>query len=222
MALRSRSRTEQSDRALRAKISAERRQQTRTVRASGPNGCGPSDDSLSISPASGLFNPTSCHDSDLEILSLPPVTYPFSSSISLLYSMPQQLGNSSQSRSTSVPLGKVTRGHSCTLCSQRKVRCDGKRPCSTCIKSSRTSECRSSRPAVLTSLARDGPSSREHALIQRLRHYEGLLTAHGIPITTGRGTGDESKPGTEATSPKPKSDDGHVIMQRGHPRFVDK
>lgn len=30
---------------------------------------------------------------------------------------------------------RVTRGHSCTLCSQKKIRCDGERPCSSCVKS---------------------------------------------------------------------------------------
>ncbi|KAK5988371.1 Aurofusarin cluster transcription factor aurR2 [Cladobotryum mycophilum] len=108
---------------------------------------------------------------------------------------------------------KLTRGHSCVACHQRKVKCDGKRPCSTCVKSSRAADCRSARPS----------SSRQSAvtdqtLLLRLRRYEHLLIANGIPLN--------GQPGEEEGTPsrdtmETDGDDGHMIIQRGHPRFVE-
>jgi hypothetical protein len=97
---------------------------------------------------------------------------------------------------------KLTRGHSCMACNQRKVKCDGKRPCSTCVKTSRAAECRSARPLLL-----------------RLKRYEQLLMAHGIPLDASTGEEGEANMLDEADS---EIDDGHVIIQGGHPRFVQK
>ncbi|KAK3353999.1 C6 transcription factor domain-containing protein [Lasiosphaeria hispida] len=103
---------------------------------------------------------------------------------------------------------RFTRGHSCVTCYQRKVKCDGKRPCSTCVKTSRASECRSARPSGPGRLS----TANEHAILLRLRRYENLLTVNGIPLN-----GAEEDEGTLWES----MGDGHMIIQGGHPRFVD-
>ena len=99
---------------------------------------------------------------------------------------------------------KLTRGHSCRACYIRKVKCDGKRPCTTCVKTSRAAECRSARPLLL-----------------RLKRYENLLVANGIPLDAPAGE-EEGDMNILDDEPDSENDDGHVIMQGGHPRFVQK
>lgn len=142
-----------------------------------------------------------------------------------------QASSQSAHSGPSSPVFKLTRGHSCTLCSQRKVRCDVKRPCNTCARSGRAAHCQSPRPIGLAARVRDA-KAHELALIRRLRYCESLLTAHGIPFPAPEEPlSDEAGPGNEGitlikaitSTAYPKSeDDGHVIKQRGHPRFVDK
>lgn len=70
---------------------------------------------------------------------------------------------------------KVTRGHSCILCQQRKVRCDKSKPCSNCVKAG--VECRVVPPQPPRRRKKRVP---ERDLVERLRQYEALLTQHGI------------------------------------------
>jgi hypothetical protein len=100
---------------------------------------------------------------------------------------------------------KLTRGHSCIACYQRKVKCDGQRPCSTCVKTSRAAECRSARPLG--------------QLMLRLKRYEHLLMANGIPLDA---SASEESEANMLDGPDSEIDDGHVIIQGGHPRFVQK
>lgn len=70
---------------------------------------------------------------------------------------------------------KLTRGHSCVLCQQRKVRCDKNKPCANCLKAG--VEC--------TVVAPQPPRRRkkkpqERELVDRLRKYETLLSQHGV------------------------------------------
>lgn len=73
---------------------------------------------------------------------------------------------------------KITRGHSCILCQQRKVRCDRQKPqCSNCVKA--RAECIPSTPAA--------PRRRRRKLSEmdisaRLRKYEHLLRVNGIRL----------------------------------------
>ncbi|KAK3318733.1 fungal-specific transcription factor domain-containing protein [Apodospora peruviana] len=104
------------------------------------------------------------------------------------------------------------RGHSCVTCYQRKVKCDGRRPCSTCVRHARGGECRSSKAVG---------SASDQAVLARLRRYEALLTANGIPLTATRSEGDDGDVDDDVVRESIESDDGHNIIQRGHPRFVD-
>ncbi|KAH6895322.1 fungal-specific transcription factor domain-containing protein [Thelonectria olida] len=61
---------------------------------------------------------------------------------------------------------KLTRGTSCVLCQQRKVRCDKNKPCANCVKAK--VECRK--------------RLQEKDLIDRLKKYESLLAEHGVKV----------------------------------------
>ena len=71
---------------------------------------------------------------------------------------------------------KITRGHSCILCQQRKVKCDRQKPCSNCTKA--RVECVASTP---THPRRRRRKLTEIDLAARLRRYEQLLRDHGVP-----------------------------------------
>ncbi|KAI1202162.1 fungal-specific transcription factor domain-containing protein [Nemania serpens] len=70
---------------------------------------------------------------------------------------------------------KVTRGHSCVLCQQRKVRCDKKKPCSNCVRAG--VDCRVVPPQPPRRRKKRIP---ERDLVDRLRRYEILLSQNGI------------------------------------------
>ncbi|KAL1840147.1 hypothetical protein VTJ49DRAFT_763 [Mycothermus thermophilus] len=70
---------------------------------------------------------------------------------------------------------KLTRGHSCVLCQQRKVRCDKQKPCANCVKAQ--VECRVVPPQPPR---RRKKKPQERDLIDRLRKYESLLTQAGV------------------------------------------
>lgn len=70
---------------------------------------------------------------------------------------------------------KLTRGHSCVLCQQRKVRCDKQKPCANCLKAQ--VECRVVPPQPPR---RRKKKPHERDLIDRLRKYESLLSQHGV------------------------------------------
>ncbi|GAD92892.1 hypothetical protein NCU04390 [Paecilomyces variotii No. 5] len=70
----------------------------------------------------------------------------------------------------------VTRGHSCVLCHQRKVRCDQQKPCANCVKV--RAEC-----IVIPSQPprrRVKKKLEQRDLIERLNKYEKILAQHGI------------------------------------------
>lgn len=110
---------------------------------------------------------------------------------------------------------RFTRGHSCAPCYQRKVKCDGQRPCSTCVKHSRQTDCHTAHPAVVRLTA-----AGHEAIMSRLRHCENLLAANGISVDDQGPTGQVESPlSLRGTT---EDEDGHVIIHRGHLRFVDK
>lgn len=70
---------------------------------------------------------------------------------------------------------KLTRGHSCVLCQQRKVRCDKNKPCANCVKAG--VECKVVPPQPPR---RRKKKPHERELVERLRKYETLLSQHGV------------------------------------------
>lgn len=72
---------------------------------------------------------------------------------------------------------KLTRGTSCVLCQQRKVRCDKNKPCANCVKAK--VECRVIPPQPPR---RRKKRLQEKDLIDRLKKYETLLAEHGVKV----------------------------------------
>ncbi|KAJ9149031.1 C6 zinc finger domain-containing protein [Pleurostoma richardsiae] len=70
---------------------------------------------------------------------------------------------------------KLTRGHSCVLCQQRKVRCDKNKPCANCVKAQ--VECKVVPPQPPR---RRKKKPHERELVERLKKYESLLAQHGV------------------------------------------
>lgn len=77
---------------------------------------------------------------------------------------------------TAAAASKSQRVLSCILCAQRKVKCDRKSPCSNCTKVG--AQCISA-AAVPRQRRRRFP---ERELLERLRHYEHLLSENNIPF----------------------------------------
>lgn len=72
-------------------------------------------------------------------------------------------------------VNKLTRGTSCVLCQQRKVRCDRNKPCANCVKAG--AECRVIPPQPPR---RRRKKLQEKDLLDRLRKYETLLAQNGV------------------------------------------
>ncbi|EFQ33167.1 fungal specific transcription factor domain-containing protein [Colletotrichum graminicola] len=70
---------------------------------------------------------------------------------------------------------KLTRGTSCVLCQQRKVRCDKNKPCANCVKA--RVECRVIPPQPPR---RRKKRLQERDLVDRLKKYENLLAENGV------------------------------------------
>lgn len=73
--------------------------------------------------------------------------------------------------------------HACVRCSERKVKCDKKHPCTACLRFD--FEC-AYRPLGPRKLKKQSASHR--ALIQRLKRYESLLQEQGIDVGANVGT----------------------------------
>ncbi|KAJ5935009.1 hypothetical protein N7466_004556 [Penicillium verhagenii] len=69
----------------------------------------------------------------------------------------------------------LTRGHSCILCQQRKVRCDQQKPCTGCVRAQ--VECKVVPPQPARRKKR---KAEEDDLIHRLEKYEAIMTQNGI------------------------------------------
>jgi Fungal Zn(2)-Cys(6) binuclear cluster domain len=128
-------------------------------------------------------------------------------------------GNRSPSKPSASTANKITRGHSCLSCQQRKVKCDGQRPCSTCVKS--RDECTPAKfsKAFRRRAVRSAASS--DLLLSRLKQCEELLQAHGINIEDERVVSDNHG-AQDARAPASNSDEGKMIFDQGRPRYVEK
>ena len=138
------------------------------------------------------------------------------------------------SASGQTPLTKITRGHSCLLCQQRKVKCDRQKPCSNCIKAQ--AKCVPSTPSL--------PRRRKRKLTEidlaaKLRKYEHLLKIHGVNINEDipeEFETDEPLPQNKSpnhhefqllsmNAPSPRTserDGGSLFTNKGNSHYVDK
>ena len=140
------------------------------------------------------------------------------------------------------PANKRLKLHSCTLCQQRKVKCDRQDPCSACSKAQ--VECCFRAPVPSRRLKRSAP---EQSLVARLKRYEELLKSSGISIPEldrddseiipGRnnadtlnteGTAIGLRRGLSQSSTRPEmtgptsAKTGRLIVERGMSRYVEK
>ena len=141
--------------------------------------------------------------------------------------------------SPTVSSQKITRGHSCVLCQQRKVKCDRQKPCSNCIKA--RAECIPSAPTVPRRRRR---KFTEQDLSARLKKYEYLLKKHGVKVEhdepneekddsipyvhVERGLSMGSSPPRDCLSMgssalrDPKQSQGILFKDRNNSRYVEK
>jgi len=97
--------------------------------------------------------------------------------------MPSQTANSGNSAQPQVPPHQ----HSCTICRQRKVKCDKQQRCSNCVKAG--VECVYGLPGRPRRRMGNGTgiSAQEvskEELLHRLRRYETLFRKHGLKFET--------------------------------------
>src|SRR4051794_23486328 len=107
------------------------------------------------------------------------------------------LASPSKTPETVAPANKITRGHSCILCQQRKVKCDRQKPCSNCIKA--RAECIPSAP---TAPRRRRRKFSEQDLATKLRKYEQLLKKHGVKIEEDDHSDEQNTQGAHPSEPR--------------------
>ena len=117
------------------------------------------------------------------------------------------------------PSAKITRGHSCLSCQQRKVRCDGRRPCSSCTKSG--GECISAKVSTASRRRDVGSGIISNRLLARLKRCEELLQAHGTKIEEDCAAGESDGIKLAAASAS-KVTGGQMILEHGHSRYIEK
>ncbi|KAM5436479.1 hypothetical protein MferCBS31731_005757 [Microsporum ferrugineum] len=113
---------------------------------------------------------------------------------------------------------RITRNHSCFSCQQRKVRCDGQQPCSSCRRNG--TDCvpgRRTKPSMQRRETKAAVAARER-LMRRLRCCEEALRAHGIQVDDEQ-TG-ESAP-RELLLPSPAPPQGQMIVKSTDSRYVE-
>lgn len=130
-----------------------------------------------------------------------------------------------QSSPAPTSANRINRGHACSSCSRRKIRCDGQRPCAACLKT--RIEC-GGKPAATPQRRRPKKSLSQQDVLSRLRWEEDQSQAGGIDAheatlerSKGRPAGIETTYNNSGSS-EPRADTERVILEQGHPRYVDK
>ena len=133
----------------------------------------------------------------------------------------------SQSPAVGSPSTNITRGHSCVLCQQRKVKCDRQKPCSNCVKA--RAECVASPPAPPRRRKR---KFAEVDLSLKVERYERLLKNNGVKLgddeiikdqngfrdlNLGKGLSFDAP-----RSPKSNGTRGTLLRRHGKTHYVEK
>ncbi len=122
----------------------------------------------------------------------------------------------SQTPESTSPSIKITRGHSCVLCQQRKVKCDRQKPCSNCIKS--RAECV---PSTVTVPRRRRKKLSEADLAAKLRRYEHLLKTHSVKFEDEDTAVDSRSNNEDRGEFSPQSGEARLSMNVPRPRDVE-
>jgi hypothetical protein len=88
---------------------------------------------------------------------------------------------------------------SCNRCIARKVKCDRRTPCKSCIR--HKAECVFKAAPTLEKRPR---RARDQVYVDRLKHYESLLQEHGINISKQSGGSDPLDVAVNTTQVVPK------------------
>jgi hypothetical protein len=115
--------------------------------------------------------------------------------------------HSADASSPAAPTTKPQRVLSCVLCSQRKVKCDRKSPCTNCVKAG--AQCVSA-ASVPRQRRRRFP---ERELLDRLRLYEDLLRKHKIPFQPLHASPTSSSRGNDDQTHNPEPSNAGSIEQ---------
>ena len=114
---------------------------------------------------------------------------------------------------------KLTRGHSCVLCQQRKVRCDRQKPCANCVKAQ--VECKVVPPQP--------PRRRKKKLVERdyaeqVKRIKTALSRAGINyadlIDDNPDDVEDLEQGLNGLKTSPSSTADYASPGRGHDRSV--
>ncbi|KAJ5884322.1 hypothetical protein N7504_011894 [Penicillium tannophilum] len=110
----------------------------------------------------------------------------------------------------------LTRGNSCMLCQQRKVRCDQQKPCSGCVRAQ--VECK---VAPIQPPRRKKRKTQEVDLIGRLKRYEALMTQNGVNFSSILDT-DRERNASEMASDIQNPSPGPVSPKTADSRGVNR
>lgn len=111
------------------------------------------------------------------------------------------------------------------LCQQRKVKCDGQKPCSTCVKSGK--ECIAQQPS-LPRRRKPRVSAPKPEAVFRLQHVKQTLQdSNAKPEGATPENSEEKRIDIESTpsgsrSPESQLPQGTLIVERGQSRYVEK
>lgn len=124
--------------------------------------------------------------------------------------------------------------HSCSLCQQRKVKCDRRGPCANCTKAQ--AECIFREPAPVRRRKRKAPETDPYAALAR---YEMILNRLGVNLDTFDGDDTPSKAPEESVQPAHAAamkeagraerangtgfvNTGRLIIREGRSRYLEK
>lgn len=146
---------------------------------------------------------------------------------------------STTTTTTTATAVKITRGHSCLACQQRKVKCDGQRPCSTCIKHGVQCVAKPASAPRKRKAKEAGLTTGKQDVLERIKKLEQSLEGQseegglGIKIPSQTSSGQSSPPrlnrvsGLWATIEELKASEsgkigGQMVNEGGHSRYVEK
>ncbi|CAG7963209.1 unnamed protein product [Penicillium salamii] len=118
------------------------------------------------------------------------------------------------------PNSRVTRGHSCVFCQQRKVRCDGHRPCSTCLRNRQECVRRTGSKSQARKNRDLGVARVIDPLARRLELCERAVQAHGITLDE-RGEPDTKPSSLRLTNISWPAPEGRLIQETAQSRYVE-
>ncbi len=122
--------------------------------------------------------------------------------------------------------------HACTVCQQRKIKCDGQRPCASCVKAGPHAICEN--PTTVLRRKKRG-TLMERDLAIRLKHAEALIQRYRC-MSNDKNSAEieqmflasreeqlcESENGVAGQGSKQGSKQGRIICEKDYMRYVER